>query len=135
MITGKLEHDMDEAWGKNDSSIGHRSAWPVWAGNGATNTSTVYFEIDAGKHIGAHVHDADETIVLLEGSGRGRVGHEETDVSPGMVVHAPEGVTHDFHNTSTVTMKLVGFFSKPKVVSVYEDELMPEGTNRSGTPS
>lgn len=134
MITGRLERGLEAAWGRDDPGIAHRSAWPIWAGTGAETTSTVYFEIDAGKRIGAHTHDADETIALLQGSGRGRVGDEAIDVSPGMVVHVPQGSLHDFINTGSEMMKLIGFFSKAEVTSTYQDVLLPEGTTESGTP-
>ena len=133
MISGRLGVDLEETWAKDDPSVAHRWAWPVWAGNGAENTATCYFEIDAGKRIGAHVHDCDETIVLLEGSGRGRVGDEWQEVEAGAVVHAPEGVTHDFVNTGENTMKLIGFFSKAEVDSTYE-MVLNDGTTGSGTP-
>lgn len=135
MIVGRLGEGMEEAWGKDDASIAHRSAWPVYAGNGAQNSSTCYFEIDPGKRIGAHTHDCDETIVLLEGTGRGRVGNEETDIGPGVVFHVPENVVHDVTNTGDEILRLIGFFSNAEVRSTYEDVLLPDGTNRSGTPS
>ena len=135
MILEPLVGELEEAWARDDPTIAHRSGWPVYAGNGAKNTSTVYFEIDAGKRIGAHTHDADETIVLLEGRARGRVGDEEGDVEPGMVVHVPAEVVHDFTNVGDTTLRLIGFFSKAEVRSTYEAVLMPEGTKTSGTPS
>ena len=134
MILEPLVGELQESWARDDPTIAHRWYWPVYADKGTENTSTVYFEIDPGKRIGAHTHDADETVVVLAGHARGRVGDEAGEVSEGMVVHAPAEVTHDFENTGRETLKLIGFFSKAQVKSTYEAVLMPDETTSSGTP-
>ena len=72
--------------------------------------------------------------MVLSGQARGRVGDETGEVSEGMVVHAPAEVVHDFENTGTEILKLIGFFSKAEVKSTYEAVLMPDETKSSGTP-
>jgi quercetin dioxygenase-like cupin family protein len=134
VISGRIREDLEPNWAKDDPSVAHRSAWPVYAATGATDSAVTYFEIDAGKHIGRHTHDTAETVLLLKGSGRAIVDSEERAISPGDLVHVPAQVPHDVVNEGDETLELVGFFAKPEVVTIFEQPQMPDDTKKLGTP-
>ena len=133
MITGSTGGDLEANWARDDPQVVHRSAWPVYGGTGA-DISLTYFEIDPGTRIGAHVHDASETILVLDGAARASVAGEEQSVTAGTIVHVPEGARHDVANESDGVLRLVGFFPRPEVVTVFEQVQMPDGTTQLGTP-
>lgn len=134
MIEMPLVGDLEYNWAKDDPSIAHRSGWPVFAGTGAADSAITYFEIDPGKHIGAHTHDADETILLLCGKARAKVADEERQVHPWTLVHVPEGTPHDVFNEGAEKLQLVGFFSRASVITIFEDVQMPDDSTKLGTP-
>jgi mannose-6-phosphate isomerase-like protein (cupin superfamily) len=53
-----------------------------------------------GQHIHPHVHAGDHVWVILEGTGR-FLGDHPREVAPGMVLVAPEGISHGIENTGT----------------------------------
>ena len=134
MIVRPLVGDLEQNWAKSDPDVAHRSGWPLYAGTGAENTSITYFEIAPGKHIGRHTHDADESILLLDGTARAMVEEEEALASPFNIVHVPANTSHDVFNEGETTLKLVGFFSKATVVTIFEDVQMPDDSKKLGTP-
>jgi mannose-6-phosphate isomerase-like protein (cupin superfamily) len=133
VISGRIGTELEPNWAKDDPEVAHRSAWPVFGGNGASDSLT-YFEIDPGRRIGAHVHDAAETVVLLSGNARAIVAGEERHVAPNDVVHVPAGATHDVVNEGSETLRLLGFFGKAEVVTTFEQVQMPDDTKELGTP-
>lgn len=134
MIVRPLVGDLEENWAKSDPNVAHRSGWPVFSKTGADNTSITYFEIDPGKHIGRHTHDADETILLLDGAARAEVGDEQASVEPWTLVHVPQGAVHDVFNEGSDKLRLVGFFSKATVTTTFEQVQMPDDSTKLGTP-
>ncbi len=134
MIVRPLVGDLEDNWAESDPDVAHRSGWPVHSGEGSENTSLTYFEIDPGKRIGRHTHDADETIVLLSGSAVAVVGEEEAEVDAKTVVHVAAYSPHDVRNTGAEPLRLIGFFSKASVATVFDDVQMPDGTKRLGSP-
>lgn len=134
MIVRPLVEGLEDNWAESDPDVAHRSGWPMHAGEGSENTSLTYFEIDPGKRIGRHTHDADETILLLSGSALAVVGQEEAEVAAKTVVHVPAYSPHDVRNVGAEPLRLVGFFSKATVVTVFDDVQMPDRTKKLGSP-
>jgi len=134
MISGRIREGLEPNWAKDDPSVAHRSAWPVYGGNGATDAAVTYFEIDAGKRIGRHTHDTSETVLVLKGTGRAIVESEERSISPGDLVHVPAETPHDVVNEGDDPLELVGFFAKAEVVTIFEQTQMPDDTRKLGTP-
>jgi quercetin dioxygenase-like cupin family protein len=133
VIAGSTGGDLEANWARDDGGVAHRSAWPVYGAHGA-DAAVTYFEIDPGMRIGAHRHDASETILVIEGAARASVGDEERSVTAGAIVHVPEGARHDVANESNEVLRLVGYFPRPEVVTVFEDVQMPDDTKELGTP-
>jgi quercetin dioxygenase-like cupin family protein len=69
----------------------------------------------------AHSHpNGEEVIYIVSGSGRVMVEGEVTPVRAGTTVLFPRGAVHMLHNTGTVEMKVVCFFSPPTGLDNYK---------------
>ena len=127
--------ELDSFWSDEDPSVMHRGHWLLSAEEGADATAVTYFEIDPGKRIGMHTHDAEETIVVMQASGEVLVSDDSFGFAPGAVIFVPEGAAHDVRNTSAETFRAVSFFPAPEVASVFEVVLQPAGSRELGTSS
>lgn len=78
----------------------------------------------------AHAHDkGEETIYIVSGTGKVKVGDEIQDVCPGSLVFFPQGVPHMVWNNGTEPLKLVCFYAPcPEAIeyTFYEDFDFPE---------
>ena len=69
----------------------------------------------------AHSHpNGEEVIYIITGSGRVLVSGEVREVSAGMAVLFPQGSVHMLHNTGSVEMKVVCFFSPATGLDNYQ---------------
>ncbi len=67
--------------------------------------------------IPAHVHPThEETVVILEGEFRARVGEEESLVRPGDVILVPQGVRHRLLSVGARPGRLLAIFPTLEVV-------------------
>ena len=134
MIAESLDaQDLDEMWCEADPSIRHRSSWPSWGGEGS-DAAACYFEIPPGCSLGAHVHDAEEQVVLLGGRATATIAGEETALEAPVLVVMPKGVTHDLRNDGAGDLRAVGYFPAGSVTTTFEVELQPSGSKVAGTP-
>lgn len=123
----------EELFDPEDRAVRHRSDWPTWGGEGAQGAAC-YFEIDPGSRLGAHTHDAEETVFVFEGTGKARIEDEVAEVDAPALVVMPQGKTHDVVNTGATTLRAVGFFPAPSVTTIFDRPLQPSGSRRQGTP-
>ena len=134
MIAQSLDaQELDEMWCEADPSIRHRSSWPAWGGEGS-DAAACYFEIPPGCSLGAHVHDAEEQVVILEGRATASIAGEEKALEAPALVVMPEGATHDLRNDGSEDLRAVGFFPARSVKTTFEVELEPDGSKVTGTP-
>lgn len=128
MIAKQLsELDLMEAW-QEESAMHCRVTFPLLGVPGTESLGSVYFEIDPGDELAAHTDSQDEIVVLLSGSGEGRIGDETAEVSAGGMVFIPAMAPHGFRNTGSETIRALGIFAGSNVVSTFEHELQPMGT-------
>ena len=125
--------DLDEMWASDDSSVRHSSSWPAWKGEGS-DAAACYFEIPPGCSLGPHVHDAEESVVVLGGRATATVGDDQKRLAAPALVVMPEGVTHDLRNEGSETLRAVGYFPKGSVTTTFEQEMQPSGSKTAGTP-
>jgi quercetin dioxygenase-like cupin family protein len=118
--------------GDNPTAQG-RIAVPVSAETGSTGT-VVVLEVDPGNKIPLHSHSAEETLVVLQGSGEGTVGDHRGPVAVGSIVVAPAFTPHGFDNTGTEALRLVGFFGTGAFLSYFDAPVAPFGTATFVTP-
>ncbi|MSQ40079.1 MAG: cupin domain-containing protein [Dehalococcoidia bacterium] len=73
--------------------------------------------VEPQQGIPAHVHPThEETVVILEGEFRARVGDEERVVRPGDIVLVPQGVRHQLLSVGARPGRILAIFPTLDVV-------------------
>jgi len=111
----------------DDPKARGRLGAPVSAETGSAGM-VVYLEVDPGDHIPLHTHTADETVVVLAGSGVASLGDRRAAITVGAVIAVPAFERHGFENTGNETLKLVGFLPTGVVGSWFDEPVAPFGT-------
>ncbi len=122
------------------SSATDDAAWVggyfAYGGSGAEQSTAIYFAIPPGKRLGRHYDTAEETQFFVGGSGELLLDEGSYPVSEGDLIVLEEGRHHDIRNTGDEDLKVVGFFSKPKVEQHWSEEVWQPGDLRvTGTPN
>jgi quercetin dioxygenase-like cupin family protein len=117
----------------DDPTTQARLALPISAATGSPNT-VVYLEVDPGKRIAPHTHSADEIFVVLQGTGLVSAGDQQWEASAGAIAVAPAFARHDWENTGSETLKLVGFFGTNVLINEFDEPVAPFGVARFVTP-
>jgi len=130
-VLGELEL-ADVAVG-DDPTAQARLALPISAATGSPNT-VVYLEVDPGNRIAPHTHSADEIFVVLQGTGLVTAGDQQWQASTGAIAVAPAFTRHDWENTGSETLRLVGFFGSNVLINEFDEPVAPFGIARFVTP-
>ena len=56
--------------------------------------------LDPGAAVPLHIHNCEESVLVMSGRARVHIDGVETDVKPGVTTWIPTGVQHFFRNTS-----------------------------------
>ena len=67
---------------------------------GSTSLLNGVTTLDPGAAVPLHIHNCEESVLVVSGSGRVHIDGVETDVEPGVTTWIPTGVQHFFRNTS-----------------------------------
>ena len=95
----------------HDRGGGARTTPLVTKGLGATAFITGYTEFVAGAEIPFHFHNAEESVVLVEGEAIFDIGEESIPVKRGDATFIPANVPHRFRNASkTAPMKILWIY-------------------------
>jgi quercetin dioxygenase-like cupin family protein len=117
----------------DDPTAEARIGIPVSAETGAAGT-VVVLEVDPGKKIPLHTHSAEETLVVLAGSGEATTGDRRSHVSVGSIIVAPASTPHGFENTGFETLRLIGFFGVGVLISSFDEPVAPFGAKSFVVP-
>jgi len=117
----------------DDPTARGRIAVPTSAAEGATST-VVYIEIDAGYNVPLHTHSAEETIVVLGGSGTVTAGDRQAEATVGDVIVAPAFVRHGWRNDGEETLKFIGVFGTGAVTTTFDEPVAPFGVATFAIP-
>ena len=82
-------------------------------GDGTTSSSFSYSVVGVGAGAPLHVHEADELIVLLEGSLEVRLGDEVRQIGPDHTLVIPPNVPHGFTSVGPGEARILAFFPIP----------------------
>jgi quercetin dioxygenase-like cupin family protein len=105
-------------------------------GDGATNSTVIYFAVPPGKRLGRHTDTAEETQFILSGSGELVRDEGSTPIRAGDVVVLAVGEAHDLHNTGDEDLRVLAFFSKPQVEQHWDVETWPPDDSKvTGSPN
>jgi quercetin dioxygenase-like cupin family protein len=107
----------------------------AYGGNGANDSTVIYFAVPPGKRLGRHTDTAEETQFFIGGTGELLLDAGAKPVKAGDVIVLTEGTMHDLHNTGTEDLRVIGFFSAPKVEQHWTDEVWPGAGSVTASPN
>ena len=79
-------------------------------GDGTTSSAVSYSEVGVGAGAPLHTHEADELIVILEGTLEARLGDEVATAGANHTLVIPPNTPHGFTNVGPGDAKLLAFF-------------------------
>ena len=134
VASDKLERT--KVWGEDDASVRWAGAFAVYGGHGATQSSTIVYELEPGNRLGWHTDATEETQYIISGTGTLFMEDGSTHpVGPGSVFVLPTGVKHDLANTGTETLRAVVFFAAAMFTQTFDNLMMPPRSHVLGTPN
>jgi len=121
--------------GADDASIHWDAAFASCGGHGATQSSTIVYEIEPGGHLGWHTDATEETQYIISGMGKLHVEGAEYPVRPGSVFVLPTNVRHDLANTGKEPLRAVAFFAAAMFTQDFDSVMLPPKSHILGTPN
>jgi quercetin dioxygenase-like cupin family protein len=79
---------------------GIRTVPLVTSRSGSSSLLNGVTTLDPGAAVPLHIHNCEESVLVMSGRGRVHIDGVETDVEPGVTTWIPTGVQHFFRNTS-----------------------------------
>ena len=79
-------------------------------GDGSTSSSLSFSVVGVGAGAPLHTHEADELIVILEGTVEARLGDLVQRVGPEHTLVVPPNVPHAFTNVGPGDARMMAFF-------------------------
>jgi quercetin dioxygenase-like cupin family protein len=123
-------------WSEGNGAVRWGGAFATCGGRGATQSSTIVYEIVPGARLGWHVDATEETQYIIGGSGTLYMEDGSTyPVGPGSVFVLPTGVKHDLENVGTETLRAVAFFAAAMFTQTFDDLMLPPKSHVLGTPN
>jgi quercetin dioxygenase-like cupin family protein len=128
--------DRAKVWGEDDPSVKWQGAFASCGGKGATQSSTIVYEIEPGGRLGWHTDQTEETQYIIAGTGTLYVeGGAAYAVEPGSVFVLPTGLRHDLANTGKETLRAVAFFAAAMFTQAFDNVMLPPKSHTLGTPN
>lgn len=128
--------DRAKVWGEDDPSVNWQGAFASCGGKGATQSSTIVYEIEPGGRLGWHTDQTEETQYIIAGTGTLYVeGGATYPVGPGSVFVLPTGLRHDLGNTGKETLRAVAFFAAAMFTQAFDNVMLPPKSHTLGTPN
>ena len=124
-----------KVWGEGDPSLRWAGAFASCGGKGATQSSTIVYEIEPGGHLGWHTDATEETQYIIAGKGELQMEDGVYPVGPGSVFVLPTNVRHDLANTGKETLRAVAFFSAAMFTQDFDTVMLPPKSHILGTPN
>ncbi len=125
--------ELQEEWSEHDASERLRSAFALYKRMGTEHSTVIYFELEPGNAVGTHTDSAEEIVLLLEGTVEVTLGDKRGELSAGAIALVPAMVPHSIRNVGDQTARAVGFFTSARVISTFEQPLMPSGLREFDT--
>jgi mannose-6-phosphate isomerase-like protein (cupin superfamily) len=83
----------------------------LWTGK---HTQLVIMTIPPGGEIGEEIHEVDQILTFVSGTGRAKVGGREKKVTQGDLVAVPAGTRHNFTNEGPNPLVLYTVYGPPE---------------------
>jgi quercetin dioxygenase-like cupin family protein len=97
----------------------------LYSAPGTKSGSAVYFELEPGFELGNHTDATEEIVYIVAGTVEVTIGEEKDQISSGELGVVPDMEPHNFRNIGSDTVKVIGVFSSPSVVSTFEKAFIP----------
>lgn len=78
------------------------------------HSQIVLMSVESGDDIGEEVHDVDQILMFVEGTGTAVLNGERSPVGANSLVAVPAGTGHNFINTGKTPLKLFTIYSPPE---------------------
>ena len=129
MLTARTsELELMQGWFESDPEHTRvRVTFPINKWAGSADSAAVYFEIEPGDRLAEHTDSAKEILYLVAGDAEAQVGNERRRLTAGDLAVIPAMVPHGVANVGTETVKVVGFFSEPEIISTFNEPVQPFG--------
>lgn len=121
--------------GVGEESVRWSGAFATCGGHGASQSSTIVYEIEPGGRLGWHTDATEETQYILAGMGELRMEDGKHLAGPGSVFVLPTGVKHDLANVGTETLRAVAFFAAAMFTQHFDDVMLPPKSHILGSPN
>lgn len=122
--------ELNEFIGTEDKKQQCRATFPLLGAHGSKRLAAVYFELEPGHHLGRHTDDAEELLIVMEGTVEASVGGETRRAEQGGLVLVPERCPHDIRNIGDAPAKVLGVFGGANnIVATFDQAMLPTGTN------
>jgi quercetin dioxygenase-like cupin family protein len=121
--------------GEGVPDVRWQGAFISYGGHGATQSTTIVFEIAPGGRLGWHTDQTEETQCILAGSGELQRDDGNQPVGPGTVFVVPTNVRHDLVTIGAATLRAVAFFAAPMFTQVFDELMQPVNSHVLGTPN
>jgi quercetin dioxygenase-like cupin family protein len=129
MLTAKTsELKLMRGWFDSDPEHTRvRVTFPINKWAGSADSAAVYFEIEPGNRLAEHTDSAEEILYLVAGDAEAQVGDQRRRLTDGDLAVIPAMVPHGIVNVGPETVKAVGFFSQPEIISTFNEPVQPFG--------
>ena len=121
--------------GMDEPSVRWAGAFATYGEHGASQSSTIVYEIEPGGRLGWHTDATEETQYIIAGNGELRMEDGMYPVAPGNVFVLPTGVRHDLANTGKETLRAVAFFVAAMFTQRFDNVMLPPKNPLLGTPN
>jgi len=75
----------------------------------------VLMNIESGSDIGEEIHDVDQVLVVLGGTGEVVLNRRHSPIQANSLVVVPAGTRHNVINTGSTSLKVFTLFAPPEV--------------------
>jgi hypothetical protein len=122
--------------GVDDPSVGWQGAFAAYGGHGTTASSTIVYEIEAGKRLGWHTDATEETQYIPGRHGRtANGGRQQASSRAGQRVRHPDAGPSRPVNTGKETLRAVAFFAAAMFTQQFDNVMLPPDVHLLGTPN
>jgi quercetin dioxygenase-like cupin family protein len=119
--------ELSDAWQDGGDGARWRSGPGTTPDGGARASGSSVLEVPPGCRLPWHTDSAEETIVVLAGRARVRVGDEEGEVPAGALALVPEGARHEVENAGDGVLRFLALYASADVTTRYERDVQPDG--------
>ena len=119
----------------DNAAVRWEAAFAVYGGHGASQSSTIVYEIEPGGQLGWHTDATEETQYIIAGKGELQTEDGSYPVGPGSVFVLPTNVRHNLVNVGSDRLRAVAFFAAAMFTQRFDNVMLPPMSHVLGTPN